>query len=303
MKHDEYKPLVSIVMNCYNGQEFLYQALESIRAQHYTNWEVVFWDNQSIDNSAEIFKSYKDSRFKYYYAKTHTTLYKARNLAITKCGGELVAFLDVDDWWYSEKIGAQVVLFNNKNIGISCTNYIKINERRKNTTKVVAYSHLPSKDVLNNLLGDYFVHMSTLMVRKIAIDKLKYVFDSRFDIIGDMDFVLRLSKDWEMGSIQTPMAYYRWHDNNAGYISNYKISDEFNIWYSESKNKAEYAEASNFRKLAEKIDLYKILKCLNDGERIKALANIKNISPYRRIKLIVAVFLPNFLVRKLIKGT
>jgi len=302
MKCKEYEPLVSIIMNCYNGEEFLHQALKSILAQHYSNWEIVFWDNQSTDNSADIFKSYKDLRFKYFYANTHTVLYEARNLAFTKCSGELVAFLDVDDWWNSEKLHTQVPLFNDNNIGISCTNYIKINERESAVSEIVAYSSLPCKNVLNNLLDDYFVHMSTLVVRKIAIDKLEYVFDDRFDIIGDMDFVLRLSKNWEMGSIQLPMAYYRWHDNNTGYTSNYKISDEFNIWYSESKDKKEYNQALNFNKLVKKIELYNILKYLNDGERIKALVNIKKISPRQRIKLIVAVFLPNFLVKRLIKG-
>ena len=82
-KQDE--PLVSIIMNCYNGEEYLEQAIESILSQSYQNWEIVFWDNQSTDNSANIFKSYYHSRFRYYYAKKHTVLYSARNYALSKC--------------------------------------------------------------------------------------------------------------------------------------------------------------------------------------------------------------------------
>ena len=48
-------PLVSILMNCFNGEEYLQEAIDSIISQTYENWELIFWDNQSIDKSAEIF--------------------------------------------------------------------------------------------------------------------------------------------------------------------------------------------------------------------------------------------------------
>ena len=62
------KPLVSIIMNCYNGEKYLRQSIESVLKQTYKNWELIFWDNQSSDNSAKIFKSYQDERFCYFYS-------------------------------------------------------------------------------------------------------------------------------------------------------------------------------------------------------------------------------------------
>ena len=64
---------VSIIMNCFNGDRHLKQALDSIYDQSYSDWEIIFWDNQSSDNSASIAKSY-DSRLKYFRSKEHTTL-------------------------------------------------------------------------------------------------------------------------------------------------------------------------------------------------------------------------------------
>ena len=58
-------PLVSILMNCYNGEKYLHEAIDSVLAQTYKNWELIFWDNRSSDRSAEIFKSYNDKRLKY----------------------------------------------------------------------------------------------------------------------------------------------------------------------------------------------------------------------------------------------
>ena len=100
----EIEPIVSIIMNCYNGETYLDESISSILSQTYKNWELIFWDNKSQDKSAEIFKKYNDKRLKYFYAKEHTTLYKARNLAIEKSSGEFIAFLDTDDLWSSNKL-------------------------------------------------------------------------------------------------------------------------------------------------------------------------------------------------------
>ena len=63
------KPLVSIIMNCYNGEKYLKHSIKSIINQKYVNWELIFWDNKSTDNSAKILKKFKDKRIKYFYAK------------------------------------------------------------------------------------------------------------------------------------------------------------------------------------------------------------------------------------------
>ena len=103
------QPLVSIIMNCYNGEDYLPESIQSVLSQNYKNWELIFWDNKSEDKSAEIFKSYKDKRLKYFYADEHTSLYKARNLAIKKSQGDFIAFLDTDDLWDKKKLESQII--------------------------------------------------------------------------------------------------------------------------------------------------------------------------------------------------
>ena len=60
--------LISIIVNCYNGEKYLKQTLESIQKQNYTNWELIFWDNQSTDNSKAIFDTFNAVSY------THLTL-------------------------------------------------------------------------------------------------------------------------------------------------------------------------------------------------------------------------------------
>ena len=119
------EPLVSVLINCFNGEKYLSQAVESVITQTYKNWEIVFWDNQSSDSSAEKFQQYakKDDRLRYFYSSKHTLLYEARNLAIKKTRGEFIAILDADDWWHPQKLEMQIPCFKDKKVGMVYSNY------------------------------------------------------------------------------------------------------------------------------------------------------------------------------------
>ena len=110
------EPLVSIIMNCYNGEKYLTEAINSVMRQTYSNWELIFWDNVSTDKSKDIFYSFHDERLKYKLSDKHTNLSEARIRAIKESQGELIAFLDVDDFWKNKKLEKQVSLFEDKDI-------------------------------------------------------------------------------------------------------------------------------------------------------------------------------------------
>ncbi|MEW6679749.1 MAG: glycosyltransferase family A protein, partial [bacterium] len=121
-------------MNCYNSSKYLEEAINSVYAQTYKDWEIVFLDNASTDNSAEIAKGY-DRKLKYYKNETHVPLGCARNMAIEKANGEYIAFLDCDDMWSPEKLELQVGLLDkNPNIGLVYCDAFLINE---DNTKII----------------------------------------------------------------------------------------------------------------------------------------------------------------------
>ena len=72
------KPLVSVIMNCCNGEKYLRKSIQSLIKQSYSNWELIFWDNKSTDKSKQIFMKFKDKRVKYFYSSKYNTLYKSR---------------------------------------------------------------------------------------------------------------------------------------------------------------------------------------------------------------------------------
>ena len=60
------KPLVSVIMNCHNGEKFLNQSIKSIINQSFKDWELIFFDNQSKDKTKTIAKKFKDKRIRYF---------------------------------------------------------------------------------------------------------------------------------------------------------------------------------------------------------------------------------------------
>ena len=110
----EVKPLVSVIMNCHNGGKFLEQSINSIILQTYKNWELIFWDNVSQDESKKILNKFSDNRIKYFKSQKFNRLYESRNLAIQNARGEFISFLDTDDMWQKDKLEKQMNFFFQK---------------------------------------------------------------------------------------------------------------------------------------------------------------------------------------------
>lgn len=204
--------LVSVIINCYNGDKFLKKAVLSVLNQTYKNIELIFWDNVSTDNSACIIKSFKDKRIKYFKSRKFTNLYEARNLAIKKCEGKFVSFLDTDDWWAKEKIEKQINLFKTDNqIYLVYSNFYSYNEK-KNKKFLFFKGLLPEGYITQSLLNNYVIGLPTILIKKSVF--LKEKFESNYNIIGDFDFIIRISKKFKIKCIQEPLAYYRIHNDN-----------------------------------------------------------------------------------------
>lgn len=224
-----YNPLVSIIINSRNGKNYLKKSILSALNQTYQNFEIIFFDNNSDDNSFDEISQIKSSKIKYFYSSKFIKLYKARSLAVELCSGEIIAFLDVDDWWDKIKLEMQVKMFQDKEIGFSCTNFTIKNEI--NNSSKQAFKKLPSGNVTNNLLEKNFIGMCTLMVRKSAYLTLDKGFDHNFEIIGDYDLTLRLSLIYKLGSLNKNLSFYRWHDKNLSNNKFHQNISELRFWY------------------------------------------------------------------------
>lgn len=100
--------LVSIVMPNYNCAPYIRGTVESVLAQNYENWELLFVDDCSTDNSLEIIRGFSDARIQILSTETNSGAARARNMAIAAARGKYIAFLDSDDLWLPDKLSKQL---------------------------------------------------------------------------------------------------------------------------------------------------------------------------------------------------
>jgi glycosyltransferase involved in cell wall biosynthesis len=216
--YNNFQPLISIIMNCYNGEKYLKEALNTVLNQSYTNWEIIFWDNQSVDDSCQIFKSYNDKRFKYFLSNEHTTLGKARNLAVEKASGDWLAFLDCDDLWLFDKLEKQVFSINNNsnNLGLVYGNVDNLIEKGV-SYKLFIPKKFPEGNIFHQLLLENFISFVSVLVKKEAYLVVGGV-DANFKQSEDYDLLMKVSIIYEASFVEDIIAIYRLHPGNISLI-------------------------------------------------------------------------------------
>ena len=224
-------PLISIVMNCHNGEKYLKDSLNSIINQTYENWELIFFDNISSDRSKKILDQFNDQRIKYYQSEKFINLYDARNLAVEKCNGNFVSFLDTDDMWVQDKLEKQInFIKKNSNYKILYTNYYVL---KNNEKKIMYKKELPSGFITQKLLDFYGIGINTAFLAKSIFEQ--YNFKKDLNIIGDFDFFIQTSKKFQIGYISDPLTFYRIHENSFT-KKNYKMYiNELSNWIRENE--------------------------------------------------------------------
>ena len=301
------EPLVSILMNCYNGEKYLQEAIDSVLAQTYKNWELIFWDNQSTDQSAYILKSYNDPRLKYFLATEHTDLGSGRDKAFKYLKGEFIAMLDADDIWLPKKLEKQVPLFEDQEIGIVISDTFFFNEK---TEKALYGKTLPlTGSVFEKLITNYFVSSETIVFRMSTALKLPRAFDPDFNFISDFDLVVRLSRISKMAFCQDVLAKWRVHGESHTWKYPLTFVEEKERWiirqiaedpsFSEKyKKQIKIFNSTNFRDRA-------VFEISNNRNRVGAINNVikTRFIDWRDWILLVLCFIPfsNILLSYLLK--
>ena len=225
-------PLVSIIINCFNSERFLNKAINSIYSQTYQNWEIIFWDNLSTDNSPDIAKSY-NNKLKYFRSSKNTSLGIARKKAIDHAKGDYIAFLDCDDEWMPEKLEKQVIaLENNENYDFSYTGVHYINEKNKIILKYLPKAN--SGNVFPYQLNKYEIGIQSVLLRRsVDMD-----FNQNLQFSPDYDLLMRIASKNRAYVIKEYLIKYR---VVSGSLTNQKID----LWWSEMKYTLDFIFKNN----------------------------------------------------------
>ena len=205
-------PLISVQINCHNGGQFLHKAISSVYLQTYKNWEIIFWDNASSDQSVKIARSF-DQKVKFFSNKEKKNLGEVRDLASRKAKGKYLTFLDCDDEWLPLKLEEQVKLFqSNSKLGLVYGVANIINEKDKDLG-LSNIKKIPKGNVFEDLLKENFIIFSSAMV-----EKKKFFnsggFPKKFRDSTDYWTFLKIAQKFEIDALDEVCCKCRVHQNN-----------------------------------------------------------------------------------------
>jgi len=199
-------------MNVYNGAATLHEAIQSVLRQTFADWELIFWDDWSTDNSAEVLASYADPRMRYFRAPEHSNLGRARWLAVQAAAGEWVAFLDQDDIWLPLKLERQVALVA-PDVGIVYGRTVMFFPRaaERDFDHLHEFEPLPEGNIFVRLFTEScFIAMSSAMFPRSALLSLGDI-SSVIETSPDYYFFVALARNYQARAVQDVICRYRRH--------------------------------------------------------------------------------------------
>lgn len=208
------KPSVSVIMPAYNAGCFIADAIRSVMAQTFTDWELLVLDDGSSDDTLAIARSLAqtDCRIRVLPNKHNMGVAKTRNRGFDLCRGEYVALLDSDDIWYPQKLEKQLALMRETGADLCYCAYAIVDAAGK---KVRGDYLVPPTVDLHGLLRQNVIGCSTVMLS--AAVKERYRFETDF-YHEDYVLWLRLLQDGCKAAGCTPvLAAWRYVENSRSF--------------------------------------------------------------------------------------
>lgn len=219
------KPKISVIIPTYNYGEYVSEALDSVLAQTYKDYEIIVIDDGSTDNTKDIVGKYIENsigNIKYIYQE-NKGVSNARNTGIKNARGEYIAFLDADDIWFPDKLELQMDLFEkNPELGLVFCNTFSFNEH--SSSKKTGFQLNPAGEpakILQSLVIRNRISTNTVIVKKRYFDKTG-LFDEDLRFGEDYDMWLRIAKYYKVDYLNTVLTKYRLHVNNLSKINKEK---------------------------------------------------------------------------------
>lgn len=200
------EPLVSVVMPCYNSENYVAMAMESVCSQTYQNWELLIVDDLSMDRSSDIVLDYarKDDRIKLFKLTEKGCAYGARNFATEKARGAYIAFLDSDDLWLEKKLQRQIGFMEKNSLAFSYSDYYMMDAAGNVFSR--PYSNPERTTYRSLLLKSSSIHFSSVVY---SVGRLGKHFFKSIDV-EDYAFLLDLLKILpEAKNVPEPLTVYR----------------------------------------------------------------------------------------------
>ncbi len=200
--------MISVVIPAYNRAHTLSNALQSVLAQSYQDFEIIIVDDASTDGTISLLKQYADPRIRSLAHSTNQGAGAARNTGIKQAKGEWIAFLDSDDEWTEKKLERQFHFLStqtaqDEDVLVSCTGY-SLNLLDDNKQLLRTLEH--HRDINESIYyGCDISPGSTMMVKRSVFEKVGY-FAVNLKRLEDWEWLLRYRNFGKIALLQEPLA-------------------------------------------------------------------------------------------------
>jgi glycosyltransferase involved in cell wall biosynthesis len=226
---------ISVVIANYNNGKYIDQCINSLKSQTYEDIEIIFFDDNSTDNSLEVIQKYYDVKIIKNKKQTNYGSINQLNAfknAINLSSGTLIFFLDSDDYFHEKKVETVVNYFKNdisKKISFDLPVIVQNNLQKKETGR-------------KNIFKTYWPYIyptSCITIRKEIFDELFASISSNSFTDVWMDLRISIFSQYILNSLDTineNLTYYRKTDNNIS--SNFKKFSK--TWWKRRRQAHEY---------------------------------------------------------------
>lgn len=203
------QPLVSVLMTAYNRQSFIAEAIESVLASTYTNFELIIVDDCSTDNTVNIANEYaiKDSRVKVYVNEKNVGQFNNRNRAATLAKGKYIKYLDSDDTILEFGVAycvENMEKFPEAGMGLYAEPTYTNEEAYCMPSEKIIREHFFTKQKLS-------VGPTGTIINRKMFEKFGF-FDGQYGVPSDMFFNIKFAASSPIVLLPKMFVFYRRHD-------------------------------------------------------------------------------------------
>lgn len=210
MENTSLTPTLSIILPAYNAEKYIAEAIESVLKQEYKDFELLILDDGSKDDTADIIKTFVDTRIRYIKNEKNIGLIQTLNKGISLAQGIYIGRIDADDIWHNtHKISLQIEYFNTHPDTILVgTSAIAI-DQNGNTLFDMHYPSVEQKIKKTFLAGNPFIHPSVIFLKEAAVKAGGFLTEDLH--AEDYSLWLRLGTMGHIDNIGLPLMKYRIH--------------------------------------------------------------------------------------------
>lgn len=274
------RPLVSVLITCYNREKFIAESIESVLASTFTDFELIIVDDHSIDNTVAIAKSYeiKDSRVKVFVNKKNLTQFANRNRAASYAKSKFLKYVDSDDIIYPHTL--QIMVDSMKQFPFAALGFCL---RNGAPYKSFPYQ-LESKESFRRHFFEgspMFVGPSGLIIKREAFEMVNGF--EEFGMPSDNHLTLKIASKFPVVAMSRDLFWWRIHEgqvfsqNKKNYyniLNNYNYVRDILINYSPLTEKENRRLLFNYKKRFG-FHIFNLLRTLKFGTAFSILSDVK----------------------------